>query len=515
MELLKSRSSVVYSVLSVVTLILVSFLILDCTRLLENYPWSSEKDLAIRADWAASWRFSSFDDSGESLYTWSNFSTLWWNDQSLHSLDPNWRGRHAMHDELRSGSIWYDEDVRDYFMSTVDARQFPSNCTKNTWIVHREHDSGLLSCTHVFFPIFSHGLGKGDGYTMIPVGQAEGHYPKELPTFDGCGKRKNRNLRCFYNITSCHVEDDPVRLKMLAEVDKSSDDLTGLPWIQVFNDSALRNGMAVFRSFEYDWGVRDEFHRAATEHRLQQWNELRQQGTVRVVGKADEAIEHVSVPQIDFVIHSMLSAWMIKQTSRNVKRIADSIMAKYADADGIPLWAPPVLAIHVRQTDKQYEDPYFRKTGNYRSVGDYAVQIQKLEKKYNFKWQSLFIISDSGTAMESLAMDMNDIQNGTAPDSANGREGKRFIMYDWSFDMELIERMGGHTHIPPKMKYSAQEHFLATLYIIGKIADYAIVQYSSNVGRFISELIGVRHRLSSADKLGPNAFSIDSDWYHD
>lgn len=54
MELLKSRSSVVYSVLSVVTLILVSFLILDCTRLLENYPWSSEKDLAIRADWAAS-----------------------------------------------------------------------------------------------------------------------------------------------------------------------------------------------------------------------------------------------------------------------------------------------------------------------------------------------------------------------------------------------------------------------------------------------------------------------------
>lgn len=188
---------------------------------------------------------------------------------------------------------------------------------------------------------------------MIPVGQAEGHYPKELPTFDGCGKRKNRNLRCFYNITSCHVEDDPVRLKMLAEVDKSSDDLTGLPWIQVFNDSALRNGMAVFRSFEYDWGVRDEFHRAATEHRLQQWNELRQQGTVRVVGKADEAIEHVSVPQIDFVIHSMLSAWMIKQTSRNVKRIADSIMAKYADADGIPLWAPPVLAIHVRQTDKQ------------------------------------------------------------------------------------------------------------------------------------------------------------------
>lgn len=47
-----------------------------------------------------------------------------------------------MHDELRSGSIWYDEDVRDYFMSTVDARQFPSNCTKNTWIVHREHDSG-------------------------------------------------------------------------------------------------------------------------------------------------------------------------------------------------------------------------------------------------------------------------------------------------------------------------------------------------------------------------------------
>ncbi|KAL3697016.1 hypothetical protein R1sor_011092 [Riccia sorocarpa] len=216
----------------------------------------------------------------------------------------------------------------------------------------------------------------------------------------------------------------------------------------------------------------------------------------------DEAVEKIWEDQMEFALNAILSSWMMRQTSSRVRKIADEIMAKYSDSVGRPLWKAPVLTLHIRQTDKTYQ--------KYRNVTDYMVEMESMEKKYEFKWPSIFLISDSGSAIQSLAEILNGVTD--LPDSANGEEGNRFIMYDWTDDKDLIQRNGGHKGIPEDMKLSAQEHFLATLYIVENISDYAIVTFSSNVGRYISELIGNRLRVSCADRVGPSALSLDHFW---
>lgn len=56
--------------------------------------------------------------------------------------------------------------------------------------------------------------------------------------------------------------------------------------------------------------------------------------------------------RIDMVMTALMSSWMLNQMPADVKLVADEIMSRYVDPLGRPLWKPPVLAIHIRQTDK-------------------------------------------------------------------------------------------------------------------------------------------------------------------
>lgn len=393
------------------------------------------------------------------------------------------------------------------------------------------------------------GLMKGDGYTVVPISRPPGK--TGLPTFDGCGEDKDKHIGCFFNLTSCRVEEDPYRTEVMNN--QTARGYKGATWDSLWHDNTTRpGGMTILRSFMFRYDAQSH-NDAWRRPKLRLWNELRKEGGAGVHNRSERAVDKLRDSQIDFALHGMMSAWMMRQTSDRVKKIANKIMSRYQDEMERPLWMPPVLALHVRQTDKkvssvpdrsltmpalsnhfragsfpvdpirsscvnfagpclQWEDPYFQQHKKYRSVVDYVDQMKSMEEQFNFRWESIFIISDSGSAIQSLAQALNNVTG--LPDSMNGQEGKRFLMYDWTYDNALIERLGGHTNIPPEMKHSAQEHFLATLYIIHKIADYAIVQYSSNVGRFLSEIIGGRHRLASPDHVGPNAFSVDVFWVH-
>ncbi|KAL3679105.1 hypothetical protein R1sor_022061 [Riccia sorocarpa] len=445
---------------------------------------------------------------------WRKYPLDWWKNEKLSSKDPNWSGRQRMHDELKHGNLWYDDSLEEYFIGKLTEHQFPSNCSRNHWIAYQPMNSGLLSCVHVIMPVLMLEMLKGDGYTVIPVGYFD--YKDQNPTYFGCGELKDRNLGCFFNLTSCKIEDDPVRFEAFIRKSTSEDPL-GESWDDLLYSDKLPGGVTILRSWTPVWprpmnpDVRIE--RNSTKPKVLFWNEVRKHGSVGVYGMGDEAVEEIWEDQIEFALTGMLSSWMMKQTSTRVRKIADDIMAKYSDPTGTPLWKAPVLTLHVRQTDKAWEDPYFLKYQTYRNITDHVTEMESLETKYGFKWPSIFLISDSGSALQSLAEILNGVTG--LPDSANGEEGKRFIMYDWTDDKDLIERTGGHNWIPEDMKLSAQEHFLATLYIIERISDYAIVSYSSNVGRFISELIGNRLRVSCADRVGPSALSIDDFWTHD
>jgi hypothetical protein len=161
----------------------------------------------------------------------------------------------------------------------------------------------------------------------------------------------------------------------------------------------------------------------------------------------------------------------------------------------------------------QAEDPYYSEHGVYRPMENYAEEMRKMEKEYGFHWPSVFIISDSGTAREGLVRALNG-NNGTASgNSTSAGKDKKSIMYDWIQDDHVQEKYKDHIHVPKALKHDMQVHFLASLYILQKIADHAIVTYSSNVGRFIGETMAAKHKLAFVDKKGPLVTSIDYPWF--
>ncbi|KAL3676682.1 hypothetical protein R1sor_026630 [Riccia sorocarpa] len=410
------------------------------------------------------------------IVDWKEWADEWWKDSSVNPGDRNWEGRQRLHDFLKKWNPL-------------------------------AHNSGLLSATHLIMPILLMGVFKGDGYTVIPVARPRGAEPGK--TFDGCGEPKDMHIGCFFNLTNCRPDADPVRLKILQSRNETTQ---GAHWDSLWTDTTTApGGMTLLTGFVSKF-PRPAYNDVWKAPKLQLWKEVQEHGKIGVHVGTDGAVQEPLDSQIDFALHGMLSAWMMRQTTDRVKKIAEDIMSRYSDDNGRPLWTPPVLAIHIRQTDKKAEDPYFMKHHRYRSVDEYIERMKSFEDQFDFRWESLLIMSDSGSALQSLAVAINNVTG--SPDSMNGQAGKRFIMYDWNFDNSMIESRGGHENIPPNMKRSAQEHFLATLYITSKIADYAVVSYSSNVGRFMSEIISGRQRLATSNSLGPIALSLDYSWAH-
>ncbi|KAL2649242.1 hypothetical protein R1flu_017370 [Riccia fluitans] len=513
-----NAKNILLALFVVTNLLVVATLMIDFSPILakyRNYPGVNEaKQESFQSAVTPVDRVEDKENIVESV-DWRVYALDWWKNEMLSSKDPNWSGRQRMHDELKHGKLWYDESVENYFIHKLEEHQFPSNCSRNHWLAYQPMASGLLSCVHVLHPVLMMAMMKGEENTVIPVGYfLDGE--RTNPTYFGCGELRDRHLGCFFNLTSCRIEDDEMRYGALIRK-STSNQPRGVNWDYFMNRPTYPGGMTVLRNWVPVWPrpLDDDvrIQKNSTKPKLLFWNEVRKHGSVGVYGMGEAAVETVWEDYIEFAFTSMLSSWMLRQTTARVKEIANQIMAKYSDSTGRPLWKAPVLTLHVRQTDKSLEDPFFKKYKRYRNVTDYIKEMESFETKYKFEWPSIFLISDSGSAMQSLAEALNGVTG--LPDSANGEEGKRFIMYDWTDDKDLIERTGGHNYIPEEKKHSAQEHFLASLYIIERISDYSIVAYSSNVGRFISELIGYRHRVACAERLGPSALSIDDCWTHD
>ncbi|CAM6115759.1 unnamed protein product [Calypogeia fissa] len=304
--------------------------------------------------------------------------------------DQNSVGLQKLRTHRAVGSLWWDERAEQYFMSKLEASQFPADCSHAHWIAHYEWGSGLLSDVHIFLlPLF---------FAMVGIVTAG-------------------------STSKCPQNEQDLRAR-----------------------------------------------------------------------------------RVDLVLTSLMSSWMLNRMPSSVKLVADKIMSRYTDTSGQPLWKSPVLAIHIRQTDKLGEDPYFSEHGVYRPVEDYAIHMKQLEKKYGFQFPSIFLISDSGTALESMMSILNGNESAAPPQHG------RYVMHDWTADDHLVEKFNNHANVSKGLKHDMQTHCLATLYIVQKIADHAIVTHSSNVGRFIAEIMAAKHRLAFVDREGPLVTSLDNAW---
>ncbi|KAL3677537.1 hypothetical protein R1sor_027485 [Riccia sorocarpa] len=132
-----------------------------------------------------------------------------------------------------------------------------------------------------------------------------------------------------------------------------------------------------------------------------------------------------------------------------VRSIADKIMARYSE-NGRPAWTPPVLTIHIRQSDKQQEDPFWMANGRYRNVSEDTGPMKQLESEFGFKWPTVFLMSDSGSTLVEVAREINSFPDDVDPlsmynsSAAAGQDGKRLIMYDWTSDIHIIQKYGNH-----------------------------------------------------------------------
>ncbi|KAG6555853.1 hypothetical protein Mapa_002494 [Marchantia paleacea] len=452
-------------------------------------------------------------DPVESWNRWSTRAGEWYTNNALQDMDRNWAGRKRMHQDLANGSLWWDEDAEDYINAEIEKSQFPADCRKTHWVAHRSHFAGMCSNLHqMVIPLL---IGIERGFTVLDIDREK---TDKNPTYFGCDAG-DRNLHCFFNLTSCKSENDTYRFEKIYAAN-ITDDVT---WEKVLIEedevfppgevTIVQNTHHSFCTGPFTYG--DAF----TAGKVKLIHGMRKNG---MVGVHDESVCHrngIESRRTDFTLVSILSAWMLSKTSERVKLIADGIMARYSDETGRPAWTPPVLGIHIRQTDKMGEDLFYKVNNRYRNASDYVDPMRKLEKEYGFEWPSVFLISDSGSALSLVAAEING--NSSDPlsmynsSSAARKDGKKLIIYDWTSDTHIYEKYGAHARIPRSLKVDLQEHFLATLYIFHKISDYAIVTYSSNVGRYLGEVMAAKHRMANPEMQGPFVLSLDRVWSHD
>ncbi|CAM6115769.1 unnamed protein product [Calypogeia fissa] len=428
--------------------------------------------------------------------------------------DQNSVGLQKLRTHRAVGSLWWDERAEQYFMSKLEASQFPADCSHAHWIAHYEWGSGLLSDVHIFLlPLF---FAMVRGHTLVPISEPFFHH-----AFNGCGpKLSHLNMQCFFNVTNCNPAEDTSRLSHILEMRKEMERTTWEEVLMEEVDYFSPGGVTVIRTWKMPaWGtevcvassVFSSYVEAFNYNKLTLWDEMGHHGKVGIVtagstSKCPQNEQDLRARRVDLVLTSLMSSWMLNRMPSSVKLVADKIMSRYTDTSGQPLWKSPVLAIHIRQTDKLGEDPYFSEHGVYRPVEDYAIHMKQLEKKYGFQFPSIFLISDSGTALESMMSILNGNESAAPPQHG------RYVMHDWTADDHLVEKFNNHANVSKGLKHDMQTHFLATLYIVQKIADHAIVTHSSNVGRFIAEIMAAKHRLAFVDREGPLVTSLDNAW---
>lgn len=167
------------------------------------------------------------------------------------------------------------------------------------------------------------------------------------------------------------------------------------------------------------------------------------------------------------MLYSILSKWTMRPVKR-IQHLAHQLMAEFPDVRG------PVLGLHVRQTDKTREDPFYVANGRYRTADEL---FQGLSNVQTPRWQSAFLMSDSQAFLNEVLDNPGSLHLGPGVS----------ILYNRLLNRSVMET-GGHNLVLGRDATEQMDHFVAGLYVLSKITDFAIATFSSNVGRAIVEL---------------------------
>lgn len=146
--------------------------------------------------------------------------------------------------------------------------------------------AGLLSTVHLFLlPLF---FAMVRGHTLVPVSATKRH-----PAFDGCGpNHADKNMQCFFNVTSCHPKDDHARLEQILGKQHESQRTSWEETLMEDDDFFSPGGVTVTQTWRpKTWETKvcvgsssfSSFEEAYTIHKFRLWDSMGQHGKVGVV----------------------------------------------------------------------------------------------------------------------------------------------------------------------------------------------------------------------------------------
>eukprot|EP00937_MAST-01D_sp_MAST-1D-sp2_P001536 g1536.t1 len=160
-------------------------------------------------------------------------------------------------------------------------------------------------------------------------------------------------------------------------------------------------------------------------------------------------------------------------------------------------YAPPMLAIHMRRTDKGLEDPFYAAFGHFMPTRYFFKIARTLEEHMNITFASVFVMSDSPAALRETR------QHGWA--RREMRSDPAVLHNTWLERQTRDEVERGHSHVPLATKLLYQQNFVAEL-AAASHASYVVAGGSSGVGQMIAQSIAARTGVD------PNVFGI---WIED
>jgi len=166
----------------------------------------------------------------------------------------------------------------------------------------------------------------------------------------------------------------------------------------------------------------------------------------------------------------------------------------------------PMLAIHIRRTDKTDEDPYYAAFHKFLPTKYFFKIARQLEEREGVTFKSVFIMTDTPGLVPQIK------KSGVA--KAEMRGDPTILHNNW-FEVQkklkgaayMKQFEGGYKHVSAEVKRQYQFSFLAEVFAAARHSSYVLGSGSSGVGQIIAQSIAARTGVD------PNMFGIwTEDW---
>eukprot|EP00898_Chlorokybus_atmophyticus_P002413 jgi/Chlat1/3172/Chrsp22S03406 len=378
-------------------------------------------------------------------------------------------------------ALQWTADAQNIVADAFHLQQYPSDCTAVKWLVVRPWRGGLMSNMHYWLRLLLAGYHTGRTVVMWPD-------PEQKRTFEGCVPA---DFRCYIpDLTGCELSQHPDREKQLGDTTSHIQTVRRMPVHKFLQQLSRLNDYPTVHIVDPTFPI----PHLAFPDRL--WELLKAAKAVYMDSEADFDRVH----ELDrlFMLYSILTQRLFVPHTR-ILRLAKRLLAQF---EGHLEPSKTVAGIHIRQTDKAWEDKYWRIHKAYRQNTEFVNVLLALERQQSVEWNTVLLMSDSETAIADIT---------SHPEEHNLREDVALV-YNTLLNRTELEAAGGHLSVGAGQKQWFNDNFLAMLWVFVHSAEHAVVTYSSNIGRFIAEYLAASERVVLRQRSNRCVTSVEDDY---